>query len=167
MKVCKHLTWSFIWFLFGVCVLMFCLIVCLSIQIWLFHLQCSWHHLWNKINVHNSKLKHNVLCKWPTRNLMTTFLVHSDYILTTFLLHVGYILATIWQDFVYNLPTLWLHSDYTLITFWLHSGVILATFQLHSGYIQTKVWLHSDYILTTFWLHSDYFWLFLTGWLSD
>ena len=47
----------------------FCIIVWLSIQIWLFHLQCvKWHYFWNEIDVHNSKLKHYVVYKWPTRN---------------------------------------------------------------------------------------------------
>ena len=49
---------------------------------------------------------------------VTTFWLHSDYILTTF----------------------WLHSDNILTTFWLHADFILTTFWLHSDYIPK----HSD-----------------------
>ena len=87
---------------------------------------------------------------------LTTFLLHSGYISATFQLHFGYILARFWLHSGFNLTTFYLYSDYTLTIVWVHSGYFLATFWLHSDYILTTFWLHSGYILTTFWLHSGY-----------
>ena len=79
-----------------------------------------------------------------TKDDLTTFWLHSDYILTTFWLYSDYLLNPFWLYSDFILTTLWLHCDYILTTFWLYSDFILTTF-----------WLHSDYILTTFRLHSD------------
>ena len=86
-------------------------------------------------------------------SLMTTFWLHSCYILAIFWQHFGYILATFLLHFGYILATFWLNFDFSSATFWLHSSYILVTFWLHFGYILATFWLHSGYILASFFLN--------------